>query len=56
MDSKKYLLLVNGQDKTDTEVREFDRKYPVILSTTRSIKGNLNFEHIYDRLIVAKNC
>ena len=28
--------------------REFNREYPVILSTTYSIKGTLNFEHIYD--------
>ena len=32
--------------------REFNREYPVILSTTYSIKGTLNFEHIYDYLIV----
>ena len=28
--------------------REFNREYPVILSTTYSIKGTLNFEHTYD--------
>lgn len=27
--------------------REFNREYPVILSTTYSIKGTLNFEHTY---------
>lgn len=32
--------------------REFNREYPVILSTTYSIKGTLNFEHTYDYLIV----
>ena len=32
--------------------REFNREYPVILSTTYSIKGTLSFEHIYDYLIV----
>jgi superfamily I DNA and/or RNA helicase len=32
--------------------REFNQEYPVILSTTYSIKGTLNFEHIYDYLIV----
>ena len=32
--------------------KEFNREYPVILSTTYSIKGTLNFEHIYDYLIV----
>ena len=32
--------------------REFNLEYPVILSTTYSIKGTLNFEHIYDYLIV----
>ena len=31
---------------------EFNREYPVILSTTYSIKGTLSFEHIYDYLIV----
>ncbi len=31
---------------------EFNREYPVILSTTCSIKGTLNFDHIYDYLIV----
>ncbi len=31
---------------------EFNREYPVILSTTYSIKGTLNFEHVYDYLIV----
>ena len=30
----------------------FNHEYPVILSTTYSIKGTLNFEHIYDYLIV----
>lgn len=30
----------------------FNREYPVILSTTYSIKGTLNFEHVYDYLIV----
>ena len=30
----------------------FNREYPVILSTTYSIKGTLSFEHIYDYLIV----
>ena len=32
--------------------QEFNREYPVILSTTYSIKGTLSFEHIYDYLIV----
>ncbi|WP_286167258.1 AAA domain-containing protein [Clostridium sp. J1101437_171009_A5] len=32
--------------------RELNREYPVILSTTYSIKGTLNFEHTYDYLIV----
>ena len=32
--------------------REFNREYPVILSTTYSIKGTLNFAHTYDYLIV----
>ena len=32
--------------------QEFNREYPVILSTTYSIKGTLNFEHTYDYLIV----
>lgn len=32
--------------------REFNLEYPVILSTTYSIKGTLNFEHVYDYLIV----
>ena len=32
--------------------KEFNHEYPVILSTTYSIKGTLNFEHIYDYLIV----
>lgn len=31
---------------------EFNREYPVILSTTYSIKGTLSFDHIYDYLIV----
>lgn len=31
---------------------EFNREYPVILSTTYSIKGTLSFEHVYDYLIV----
>lgn len=30
----------------------FNQEYPVVLSTTYSIKGTLNFEHIYDYLIV----
>lgn len=32
--------------------RKFNREYPVILSTTYSIKGTLNFNHTYDYLIV----
>ena len=32
--------------------REFNQEYPVILSTTYSIKGTLSFEHTYDYLIV----
>ncbi|OUN99663.1 hypothetical protein B5F98_00335 [Pseudoflavonifractor sp. An44] len=32
--------------------KEFNQEYPVILSTTYSIKGTLNFDHIYDYLIV----
>lgn len=32
--------------------QEFNREYPIILSTTYSIKGTLNFEHTYDYLIV----
>lgn len=31
---------------------EFNREYPVILSTTYSVKGTLSTEHIYDYLIV----
>ena len=31
---------------------EFNREYPVVLSTTYSIKGTLNIDHIYDYLIV----
>ena len=31
---------------------EFTREYPVVLSTTYSIKGTLSIEHIYDYLIV----
>ena len=31
---------------------KFNQEYPVILSTTYSIKGTLNFEHTYDYLIV----
>lgn len=31
---------------------EFNREYPVILSTTYSIKGTLDFDHIYDYLVV----
>ena len=31
---------------------EFTREYPVVLSTTYSIKGTLNTEYIYDYLIV----
>lgn len=31
---------------------QFNREYPVILSTTYSIKGSLNFDHVYDCLIV----
>lgn len=31
---------------------EFNKEYPVILSTTYSIKGTLSTEHIYDYLIV----
>lgn len=31
---------------------EFNREYPVVLSTTYSIKGTLSFDHIYDYLIV----
>ena len=27
---------------------QFNREYPVILSTTYSIKGSLNFDHVYD--------
>lgn len=30
----------------------FNKEYPLILSTTYSIKGTLSFEHIYDYLIV----
>ena len=29
---------------------EFNREYPVVLSTTYSIKGTLNIDHIYDYL------
>ena len=32
--------------------KEFNQEYPVILSTTYSIKGTLNFEYTYDYLIV----
>ena len=32
--------------------KEFNQEYPVILSTTYSIKGTLNVEHTYDYLIV----
>lgn len=31
---------------------EFNREYPVVLSTTYSIKGTLNIDYIYDYLIV----
>ena len=31
---------------------EFTREYPVVLSTTYSIKGTLSIEHVYDYLIV----
>lgn len=31
---------------------EFNKEYPVILSTTYSIKGTLSTEHVYDYLIV----
>ncbi|MBC8575464.1 AAA domain-containing protein [Yanshouia hominis] len=31
---------------------EFNKEYPVILSTTYSIKGTLSTEYIYDYLIV----
>nr|WP_302305411.1 AAA domain-containing protein [Ruthenibacterium lactatiformans] len=31
---------------------EFTREYPVVLSTTYSIKGTLSMDHIYDYLIV----
>lgn len=31
---------------------EFNKEYPIILSTTYSIKGTLSTEHIYDYLIV----
>ena len=31
---------------------DFNKEYPVILSTTYSIKGTLSIEHIYDYLIV----
>lgn len=31
---------------------DFNQEYPVVLSTTYSIKGTLSFEHIYDYLIV----
>ena len=31
---------------------EFTREYPVVLSTTYSIKGTLSVDHIYDYLIV----
>lgn len=31
---------------------DFNREYPVILSTTYSIRGTLSFEHVYDYLIV----
>ena len=31
---------------------EFTREYPVVLSTTYSIKGTLSIDHIYDYLIV----
>ena len=31
---------------------EFTKEYPVVLSTTYSIKGTLNINHVYDYLIV----
>lgn len=31
---------------------KFNQEYPVVLSTTYSIKGTLNFDHVYDYLIV----
>ena len=41
---------------TETDFRgksdDFNKEYPVILSTTYSIKGTLSTEHIYDYLIV----
>jgi len=41
-------------EKTDFRGKseEFNREYPVILSTAYSIKGTLSTEHIYDYLIV----
>ena len=36
------------QGKSD----EFNKEYPIILSTTYSIKGTLSTEHIYDYLII----
>lgn len=32
--------------------KEFTKEYPVVLSTTYSIKGTLNINHVYDYLIV----
>ena len=31
---------------------EFTREYPVVLSTTYSIKGTLSIDHLYDYMIV----
>ena len=39
-----------GDFRRHTE--EFNREYPVILSTTYSIKGTLSFDHLYDYLII----
>ena len=47
-DKRKYF------DKKDFSRKssEFIREYPVVLSTTYSVKGNLNIDYIYDYLIV----
>lgn len=59
MDSEKYMLLVNGQDKTDSvaSFRFQGGMCEVVYSSSPkpycySIKGTLNFEHVYDYLIV----
>lgn len=46
--SRQFFEKRDFQSKSD----EFNKEYPIILSTTYSIKGTLSTEHIYDYLIV----